>query len=33
LAPKIGGAQILSKAMHSDHCPVVVELNLWFYAL
>jgi exodeoxyribonuclease-3 len=28
LAPKIGGAQILSKAMHSDHCPVVVELNL-----
>mgnify|MGYP000066980286 CR=1 FL=1 len=27
LAPQITGAQILSKAMHSDHCPVLLELK------
>jgi exodeoxyribonuclease-3 len=28
LAPQIKDAKILTKAMHSDHCPVLVELNV-----
>lgn len=28
LAPHISGAKILTEAVHSDHCPVVVELDI-----
>lgn len=28
LAPYISGAKILNEAVHSDHCPVVVELDI-----
>ena len=28
LAPKITNAQILSAAVHSDHCPITVEISL-----
>jgi len=28
LAEKIKDAEILNDAVHSDHCPVMVELNV-----